>query len=36
MKFDTVLGNISFDAKGDVAAPGYVVYKWSNGKYAYY
>jgi len=34
-KFDTVLGSISFDAKGDVTAPGYVVYVWKNGKYDY-
>lgn len=34
--FDTVLGNITFDAKGDVEAPGYVVYEWRDGKYDYY
>lgn len=34
-KFDTVLGPISFDQKGDVTAPGYVVYVWKNGKYDY-
>ncbi len=34
-KFDTVLGNIGFDAKGDVAAPGYVFYEWKDGKYDY-
>jgi branched-chain amino acid transport system substrate-binding protein len=34
-RFDTVLGNISFDAKGDVSAPGYVFYRWSNGDYDY-
>ncbi|MFV1852355.1 MAG: branched-chain amino acid ABC transporter substrate-binding protein [Thalassospira sp.] len=33
--FDTVLGSISFDAKGDVAAPGYVFYEWENGSYDY-
>jgi branched-chain amino acid transport system substrate-binding protein len=33
--FDTVLGSISFDSKGDVAAPGYVFYKWENGTYDY-
>lgn len=32
--FDTVLGQISFDAKGDVKAPGYVFYEWKGGKYA--
>jgi len=34
-KFDTVLGNIGFDGKGDVTAPGYVTYVWTNGKYVY-
>jgi branched-chain amino acid transport system substrate-binding protein len=34
-KFDTVLGNIGFDGKGDVTAPGYVFYKWANGTYDY-
>ncbi len=34
-KFDTALGHIGFDAKGDVAAPGYVMYVWKNGKYDY-
>lgn len=34
-KFDTVLGQVSFDQKGDVTAPGYVVYVWKNGKYDY-
>ena len=33
--FDTVLGEISFDAKGDVKAPGYVFYEWRDGKYEY-
>ena len=31
--FDTAIGTISFDAKGDVKAPGYVVYKWKDGAY---
>jgi branched-chain amino acid transport system substrate-binding protein len=31
--FDTAIGPISFDAKGDVKAPGYVVYKWKDGTY---
>jgi branched-chain amino acid transport system substrate-binding protein len=35
MSFDTVLGKVSFDKKGDVKAPGYVVYEWKNGKYDY-
>lgn len=34
-QFDTVLGPIGFDAKGDVTAPGYVVYVWQKGKYDY-
>jgi len=34
-KFDTVLGKIGFDAKGDVTAPGYVVYVWKKGAYDY-
>ena len=34
-KFKTTLGEIGFDKKGDVAAPGYVFYKWSKGKYDY-
>jgi branched-chain amino acid transport system substrate-binding protein len=33
-RFDTVLGNIGFNAKGDVIGPDYVVYVWNNGKYA--
>jgi branched-chain amino acid transport system substrate-binding protein len=33
--FDTVLGRIGFDAKGDVTAPGYVVYVWKDGTYDY-
>ena len=34
-KFDTVLGNIGFDMTGDVIAPGYVWYEWSQGQYDY-
>lgn len=34
-KFETVLGQIGFDAKGDVTAPGYVFYVWHDGKYVY-
>lgn len=33
--FDTVLGRIAFDTKGDISAPGFVVYQWSNGKFDY-
>ena len=32
-QFDTVLGSISFDEKGDVKGSNYVVYKWEDGKY---
>jgi len=31
-KFDTVVGTIGFDAKGDVVGPDYVMYVWHNGK----
>jgi branched-chain amino acid transport system substrate-binding protein len=33
--FQTVIGNIDFDDKGDVTLPGYVMYKWSKGTYDY-
>jgi branched-chain amino acid transport system substrate-binding protein len=32
--FQTVLGAITFDSKGDIKGPAYVWYKWSRGKYA--
>lgn len=35
MEFDTVLGKFTFDAKGDVTAPGYVFYVWKDGTYDY-
>ena len=34
-RFNTVLGSIGFDDKGDVTAPGYVFYEWSKGTYDY-
>jgi branched-chain amino acid transport system substrate-binding protein len=34
-KFSTVLGTFGFDGKGDVTAPGYVLYVWKDGKYDY-
>jgi len=34
-EFDTVLGKIAYDEKGDVRAPGYVVYEWRDGQYDY-
>ncbi len=33
-QFETVLGTIGFDDKGDVKGASYVMYKWDNGKYA--
>ncbi len=33
--FKTVLGDLSFDDKGDVTLPGYVWYEWKDGKYDY-
>jgi branched-chain amino acid transport system substrate-binding protein len=32
--FPTVIGELSFDAKGDLKVPAFVVYKWNDGKYA--
>jgi len=32
--FETVLGSITFDDKGDIKQPAYVWYEWSKGKYA--
>jgi branched-chain amino acid transport system substrate-binding protein len=34
-KFDTVLGTIDFDDKGDVDLPSYVIYEWRNDRYDY-
>ncbi|HSV28349.1 MAG TPA: branched-chain amino acid ABC transporter substrate-binding protein [Candidatus Omnitrophota bacterium] len=34
-KFETAVGTIGFDAKGDVVGPTYVMYVWKNGKYVY-
>lgn len=33
--FDTVIGELNFDDKGDVSLPGYVVYEWKDGNYDY-
>ena len=33
-KWNTVLGPISYDKKGDITKLDYVFYKWSKGKYA--
>ncbi|WP_159589303.1 branched-chain amino acid ABC transporter substrate-binding protein [Chelativorans xinjiangense] len=33
--FETVLGPLEFDEKGDVTLPGYVLYEWKDGEYDY-
>lgn len=33
--FNTVLGELEFDDKGDVTLPGYVFYEWKGGSYDY-
>ena len=33
--FDTVLGKLNFDAKGDNKLPGFMVYQWKGGQYDY-
>ena len=35
-QFETVLGVIDFDEKGDVNLPSYVVYEWRDGQYDYH
>ena len=32
-RFDTVIGKIGFDEKGDITTPGFVWYVWQNGEY---
>jgi branched-chain amino acid transport system substrate-binding protein len=32
-RFATILGNVGFDAKGDITAPGYVLYVWRDGNF---
>ncbi len=32
-QFDTVLGKVAFDEKGDIKGPGYVMFEWARGKY---
>ena len=34
--WDTVLGKLKFDKKGDVVDAAYAIYKWTNGNYAVY
>ncbi|MBT3360607.1 MAG: branched-chain amino acid ABC transporter substrate-binding protein [Rhodospirillales bacterium] len=36
MKFDTVLGEIGFDRKGDISNPGFVMYIYNKGKRYYF
>ena len=31
--YTTVIGDLSFDDKGDVTLPGYVVYEWKDGQF---
>jgi branched-chain amino acid transport system substrate-binding protein len=31
--YQTVIGNIAFDAKGDVTKPDYILYRWTQGTY---
>ena len=31
--YETVLGSLSFDEKGDVKNPEYVMYVWKDGQY---
>ncbi|PFH19297.1 MULTISPECIES: branched-chain amino acid ABC transporter substrate-binding protein [Burkholderia] len=33
--FDTVVGQLKFDSKGDLKNPGYVVYRWNGNSYDY-
>ncbi|MGQ9365142.1 branched-chain amino acid ABC transporter substrate-binding protein [Azospirillum sp. ST 5-10] len=33
-EFDTVIGKLAFDDKGDVTTPAYVWYRWHDGQYA--
>lgn len=33
--YQTVVGPLSFDAKGDLTKPGYVVYRWNGNQYGY-
>lgn len=34
-RFDTLLGNVGFDRKGDITAPGYTLYVWRGGQSDY-
>ena len=32
-RFPTILGEVGFDAKGDITAPGYILYVWRDGNF---
>jgi branched-chain amino acid transport system substrate-binding protein len=32
-RFETVFGQVGFDAKGDITAPGYILYRWKGGRF---
>ena len=32
-RFDTVLGELTFDSKGDIEQTAFVLYQWSRGDY---
>lgn len=34
-RFDSVLGKVGFDTKGDISAPGFVVYTFDQGRFEY-
>ena len=34
-RFDLLLGPVGFDGKGDITAPGYVLYVWKDGAFGY-
>lgn len=34
-RFATVIGDLTFDAKGDMSLPGFVLYEWRNGRLDY-
>ena len=33
-EFQTVIGNLTFNDKGDIEQPAYVFYEWSKGAYS--
>ena len=34
-KFDTAIGTLEFDEKGDLKKPAFAIYKWTGGRYDY-